>query len=181
MLSPRQTILISTIMLAPTLSFAAGMDEDTPPKTTQTSTQCTATQLFDEKTKTCVDAQDSHLDDDTRYNAVRELAYAGQYDRAQEILATMSDQSDSRVWTYKGFIARKTGDLDQAMTYYYAALEVDADNILARSYMGQGLVSIGKLDAAQIQLSEIRARGGRGTWAEYALNSALKSGKTFSY
>jgi hypothetical protein len=67
------------------------------------------------------------------------------------------------------------------MAYYQAALTVDPANILARSYMGQGFVTLGQTELAQAELSEIRKLGGGGTWAEHALAQALRSGTTYSY
>lgn len=172
--------LLTAALICPAIAFAAS-GEGTPPKPTQTSSDCKKGQVFDTKTKTCLDAKSELHNDDTRYNAVRELAYNAQYDRALMVLASMSDQSESRVLTYYGFIHRKKGDLALGMTYYTAALEADADNILARSYMGQALVQIGQHQAAATQLSEIRARNGQDTWAEASLVTALATGKTFSY
>lgn len=177
----RITPVLAIALTIPTLAFAAGSGDSSPPKTTKTSTDCKAGEIYDKASKTCVDAQSGSLDDDLRYDAVRELAYAGEYDRALLVLSAMSDQASSPVLTYRGFIARKTGDMEAAMQFYTAALEVNADNILARSYMGQAHLTEGDHDAAQIQLAEIRARGGRNTWAEASLNLALQSGKTFSY
>ncbi len=170
--------LIAT--LTPAVAFAAGSDSSNPPKTTKTTTECKAGQVFDKKTAKCVDKSSSLLDEDTKYQAVRELAYAGLYDRASGVLDEM-DAGESRVMTYRGFIARKTGDMDAAMEFYAIALEINADNILARSYMGQGLVDAGKTDAAKLQLAEIRQRGGRNTWAEFALKEAIHTGLTSNY
>jgi tetratricopeptide (TPR) repeat protein len=172
--------LLTAALLIPTMAFAAGSDSATPPKTTKTSTTCEAGQVYDEKTSTCVDKSSALIDDDTRYEAVRELAHNGHYTRAGSVLDAMNPE-DSRVLTYRGFIARKTGDMDAAMSYYTAAIAANADNILARSYMGQGLVEAGKRDAAKLQLTEIRTRGGRNTWAELSLRQALKSGVGSSY
>ncbi len=177
----RLTTLATLALLTPAVAFAAGSNSGSAPKPTQTASDCKAGQVFDKKSKACLDSKSEVFDDDTRYDAVRELAYAGQYDRALLVLASMSDQSESRVETYRGFIARKTGDMDKAMEHYAKALAKDADNILARSYMGQAFITLGDRDAAQTQLSEIRARGGRNTWAEASLAIALRSGKTFSY
>ena len=47
--------------------------------------------------------------------------------------------------------------------------------------MGQGLVEAGDRAGAKLQLAEIRQRGGRETWAEYALKTALRSGVTSDY
>lgn len=177
----RITPLLAVALTVPTLAFAAGSGDSSPPKTTKTSTDCKAGEIFDKASKTCVDAQSGSLDDDLRYDAVRELAYAGQYDRALLVLSSMSDQASSPVLTYRGFIARKTGDMDAAMDFYTAALQADADNILARSYMGQAFLTLDDRSAAEEQLAEIRKRGGRNTWAEASLKLALQSGKTLSY
>lgn len=176
----RITALAAAALLAPTIAFAAGGGDSTPPKTTKTTTECKLGQVFDTKTAKCVDKSSSLIDDDTRYGAVRELAYAGLYDRATGVLDAM-DQADSRVLTYRGFIARKTGDMEAANRFYMAALDANADNLLARSYMAQGMVEAGDRAGAKLQLAEIRARGGRNTWAEMALKQALSSGAGFSY
>jgi tetratricopeptide (TPR) repeat protein len=177
----RFATILAAAILSPAIVFAAGSSDTNPPKTTKTAAECKAGEVWDKKTKTCLDSQSNLIDDDTRYDAVRELAYDAQYDRALQVLASMSDQSESRVWTYKGFIARKSGDMDKAMEFYAAALDANADNILARSYMGQAFVTIGDDAAAKIQLTEIRTRGGRNTWAEHSLETAISSGKTFNY
>lgn len=177
----RLTTLATLALLSPAVAFAAGSDSGTAPKPTQTASDCKAGQVFDKKTKTCLDSKSEVFDDDTRYDAVRELAYDGQYDRALLVLASMREQGSSRVETYRGFIARKTGEMDKAMVHYANALAANADNILARSYMGQAFVTQGDMVSAKTQLSEIRARGGRNTWAEASLALALKSGKTFNY
>ncbi|WP_020590605.1 tetratricopeptide repeat protein [Kiloniella laminariae] len=176
-----RTFILTTALLLPMAAFAAGSSDNTPPKPTETTKVCGNHKIWDQKTKTCVDARDSRLDDDTRYNAVRELAYAGEYNGALYTLAAMSDQSESRVLTYYGFTHRKVGRTDVGMQYYEAALKADPDNLLARSYMGQGLVDAGKIEAARAQLVEIEARGGQNSWPETALRQAIETGKTDSY
>lgn len=178
----RTALMTTTLVLAPALAFAAGSYDATPPKETATTTECEGTQVWDEDTETCVDAvEESKLDDDARYGAVRELAYAGAYDRALGILASFEDQGDDRRLTYLGFVNRKMGNVDEGMRWYNAALSANPDNLLARSYMGQALVLQGDRIGAQAQLTEIRARGGRQTWPEYALNMALRNGPSPSY
>lgn len=173
--------LLAAAITIPSIAFAAGSQDSSPPKSTKTSTECKAGEIFDAASQTCVDAQSGSLNDELRYDAVRELAYAGAYDRALLVLSSMTDQASSPVLTYRGFIARKTGDMDSAMEFYAAALEANADNILARSYMGQAHLTLGDRTGAENQLAEIRMRGGRDTWAEASLKIALQSGKTFSY
>lgn len=176
----RLLILTAAIMF-PMAAYAAGSSDSSPPKPTETTKVCKDGKIWDKRTKTCVDAKESRLDDDTRYAAVRELAYAGEYDEALYVLAAMSNQNESRVLTYYGFTHRKAGRAYTGMQYYQAALKVDPDNILARSYMGQGLVAAGDIDAARVQLAEIEARGGHDSWPEASLRKAIETGTNENY
>lgn len=161
-------------------AFAVGGD-DTPPTPTETTTVCEDNQVFDEKTKTCVPADKQSLNDTQRYDAIRELAYAGGYDRALSILATAENPMDPRFLNYQGFISRKQGDLDSAMSFYRQALAIDPDYHLARSYMGQGLFAAGDIAGAEAQLTEIAARGGRHGWSYRALSMTVNGIKGGSY
>ncbi|APE43952.1 hypothetical protein BOO69_11445 [Sulfitobacter alexandrii] len=174
-----KALILSTALalpLATTAAHAAGGGNETAPK----KPKCETGQVYDKATKTCIVAKDSQLDTDTLYETVRELAYAGRYADAQVILAEMP-QDDDRTLTYLGFTHRKMGHAEAAMGYYREALVVNPDNVLARSYMGQGFVEAGNVSAALAQLRAIRAHGGTGTWAEASLRQAIATGRTFSY
>ncbi|MEP4249188.1 tetratricopeptide repeat protein [Tateyamaria sp.] len=194
------TAAIALPLALPSTSFAAGSDSTSKPKKTETTQNCFDARQWDPETnryvrfsqpvngvwdgdiKKCVRPdKTSHLDNDTLYKAVRELAYAGRFGEVVQVLDQMPDQLDDRVLTYRGFTARKLGDLEQANVYYEQALTQNPDNILARSYMGQGKVASGDKIAAVTQLREIQARGGEGTWAEASLRSAIETGTTYSY
>ena len=69
-------ILLALAVAMPSFAFAAGSDMSSPPKTTKTTSECKGTQVWDDKTQSCVDPKESSLDTDTLYGAVRELAYA---------------------------------------------------------------------------------------------------------
>lgn len=168
------------VALAPSLALAAGSVDDTPPTPTATTETCDEGYIYDDDTQTCVIIQESSLNPEESYDAVRELAYAGRYSDAQMILAGM-DQSDDRVMTYLAFTNRKLGNTDLAMAQYYNALAVNPNNLLARSYMGQAYVEVGAIEMAQAQLTEINARGGRETWPAKSLRWAIESGKGSSY
>lgn len=159
-----------------TPGFSAGSDSTAAPATPK----CKKAEVYDKKTKKCVAAEESSLQDDDRYDTVRRLAHAGRYDDAQVVLASMAQQDD-RTLTYLGFTYRKQGDLDKGMAYYTAALKKNPTNILARSYMGQGLVESGDIKGAIAQLRAIRDHGGAGTWAEASLRKAIATGKTYTY
>jgi tetratricopeptide (TPR) repeat protein len=176
-----RALLASATLILPTLAFAAGGGSSTPPKQTNTTAVCENGMVWDEKTEACVAPQESRLDDKTLYEAAREFAYAGQYQNTLDVLDAMSDQQDDGVLTYRGFANRKLGDWDLGMAFYAEALAINPDNLLARSYMGQAFVEDGQIDLAQAQLTEIRTRGGRGTWAEFSLRQALESGRGYSY
>ncbi|KCV83466.1 hypothetical protein ATO10_01860 [Actibacterium atlanticum] len=173
-------LLLCTALL-PGIAFAAGSDNSTPPTPTETTQTCTDGLIWDGDSKSCVAPKDARLDDDTLYGAVRELAYAGQYDAALATLDAMSDQNHDRVLTYRGFVHRKLGQRDLSMAFYKQALTQNPDNILARSYMAQGFVAEGNLEAARLQLAQINTRGGAGSWAQASLAQALAGGKTFGY
>jgi len=174
-------ILAAALIATPGALFAAGGDSTAAPKPTKTSKECRGTRVWDDLKQRCVRPKESSLDSQKLYDAVRELAYAGRYEDAQGVLRAMPDQQDDRVLTYWGFTNRKLGDVDAAMMFYTAALDKNPDNLLARSYMGQGLVSAGDLEAARVQLAEIEARGGADTWAGIALRKAIADGRTYSY
>ncbi len=173
--------MLSTLLIVVPLSANAAGGNDSPPNQTQTSTQCTNGKVWDKKKKKCVPPQQSSLTQDELYEAVRELAYVGKNEDSLHVLSAMQDQNASRVLTYYGFNHRKAGRVDVGMKYYRRALVLDANNLLARSYMGQAFVASGDLEAAKIQLAEIRARGGAGGWPEWSLDHAITTGKTYSY
>ncbi len=170
--------LAALLVSVPALAFAAGGD-DKPTKTGSDS--CKGGEVWDKAVKKCVAPKESSLDDDGLYGVVREFAYAGRYDDAITVLDAMSDQADDRVLTYRGFTARKLGQIELANLYYRDAIEANPDNILARSYMAQGFVEQGDMVAAVSELREIQARGGTGSWAERALRDAIETGRTYSY
>ena len=159
--------------------FAAGSSDSAEPKPTETTIECKGVQVW--KEKECVDLEETNLDDDTLYDAVCELAYAGRYLDAMGVMDAMSDQNDDRVLTYKGFTNRKLGNVDVAMVFYQKAIDKNPDNILARSYMGQGMMDQGDKIGAVAQLREINARGGADTWAALSLSNGIATGVTYSH
>lgn len=171
--------LLPLLIALPGVVFAAS--DAPPPKPTKTTESCKGVQVWDAKTQKCVAPKDSSLNDDLLYDAVRELAYAERYQDAQGVLRAMADQQDDRVLTYWGFTHRKLGNLETANLFYQDAIARNPDNILARSYMGQGFVQEGRMDEAIAQWREIVARDGRDTWAEASLRDAIRTGTTYSY
>ena len=175
------SLIASLILTLPLQAFAAGSESSEPPKPTETTTKCEDGQIYDEKTKACVVPEKTGLNDDTRFDAVRELAHAGRPEEALIVLATMTEGDTDRVLTYKGFANRKAGRLEVGLEFYAQALAQNPDNILARSYLGQAYVEMDERVLALAELTQIRARGGAGTWAEASLATAIRTGATTSY
>jgi predicted Zn-dependent protease len=174
-------ILAAAFALAPQLALAAGSDDSEPPPPTETTTECAKGEVWDEKTATCIKAESSLLNDDQRFGAVRELAYANRPDEALAMLALMTEGETARVMTYQGFLLRQTGKVEEGIAAYERAIAMEPGNILARSYYGQLLVQMNETDMAQLQLAAIRMHGGGGTWAERALAEAIDTGVTYTY
>lgn len=194
------TAALALPLALPSTGFAAGSEDEAKPQETETTQDCfdekqwdpeikkyvrfsaKVNGVWDASIKKCVRPdKTSHLDSDTLYDAVRELAYAGRYGEAIQVLDNMPDQASDQVLTYRGFTARKLGDVALANVYYQQAIDTNPDNILARSYMGQGFVASGDKVAAIGQLREIQARGGAGSWAETSLRSSIETGTTYNY
>ncbi len=174
-------IALTSFAFSPIVAHAAGGGGANPPKPTNTTKKCLFGRVWSEDRGRCVKPSATNFTDEDLYEAVRELAYDGQLENAQNILRVMSDQSDDRVLTYWGFTHRKMGNIELANAYYEQAIATNPDNLLARSYMAQGFVAEGKTDLAIAQWREIKARGGEGTWAEASLREAIKTGLTYNY
>jgi predicted Zn-dependent protease len=174
-------ILAACLVALPHFAVAAGSDDTEPPQPTATTTECAKGQVWDDKTKACVQADGAGLTDDQRFGAVRELAYADRPDEALAMLASMSEGDTPRVLTYQGFLLRKTGQVAAGIAAYERAISAEPSNILARSYYGQLLVQMQDIGQAKAQLAAIRSHGGAGTWAERALSDAIQTGVTYTY
>lgn len=174
-------VMALTLALIPSLAFGVGSDDFAPPKPSETTKTCADGLIWDLATQSCLTPEDSTNDDAARLDDIRELAYARRYEAALDVLDTLQDPQNPLALTYYGFVHRKAGRIMLGMQYYHAALVLDPDNLLARSYMGQAHVVAGDLSLAQAQLTEIRMRGGRDTWAEVSLARAIATGEGYSH
>ena len=173
--------LAALFTLLPAVAFAVGSGFGDVPEPSPTTTQCAEGLVWDLATETCLPPEQSTNEDAARLGDVRELAYAGLYGPALDVLQTMEAQTDPLVLTYYGFVTRKLGDTDGGMAYYRAALDADPGLSLARAYMGMAFVEMGRTDLARAELVEIRMRDGRGGWPEVALAQAIATGLGTSY
>lgn len=127
---------------------------------------CAAGKVWDKNQKKCV-PKSSLNDDDSIYEAGRDLAYAGRYGEAIEVLTMAKDKTDPRILNFLGYSHRKSGRIEVGMGYYQEALRQDPDYVLAREYFGEAHLQRGDVTAAREQLNEIEKRAGRDS-KEYA-------------
>ena len=116
------------------------------------------------------------LPDEELYLQGRALAKSGKYDWALQVLAAVQNQNDPRVLNMTGYSNRKAGRFEVGIAYYQKALAIDPNFVLAREYLGEGYVTVGKIDLAQIQLAEIKNRAGVGSEEYKDLSKAIATG-----
>lgn len=176
-----RALLPLALAAAPGAVLAVMPEDDTPPAPTPTTTVCEAGSVWDADTGTCVAPEQSRLDEDALRATARELAYADRSDDALRLLAMSAAPGSSEVLTLTAFAHGRKGDFDTALPIYGAALAADPDNLLARAYMGLALIAAGRSDEAVIQLGEIRARGGQGSWPDRALARGIAADAPIGY
>ncbi len=156
---------LSAALVALTVPFAVpafaagGGTEQTP--------TCKAGEVYSQKEKKCVPANQGAIDDNDLFQTGRALAYAGRYGEAIQMLGLVSDKNDPRVLNMLGFSHRKSGRIEVGLGYYQEALTINPDFTLAREYLGEAYLTLGDVASAKNQLSEIEKRCGKGC-GEYA-------------
>jgi hypothetical protein len=126
--------------------------------------------------KKCVKLAAGILPDEELYRQGYVLAKSGEYDWALQVFAAVQNQDDPRVLNMSGYSNRKAGRLEIGITYYRKALAIDPNFVLAREYLGEGYVAAGRIDLAQVELGEIKARVGTGSEEYQDLSRAIATG-----
>ena len=144
-------LIVSPLAISPALSLGDGGKSQTQ--------DCGQGKVKDKNGK-CVDQQ-GKLDDDTIYEAGRDLAMAGRYGEAITLLGRAANKSDPRILNYLGYAHRKSGRITVGLGYYQEALRIDPDYVRAREYLGEAYLSLDDVASAQNQLNEIEKRCGK--------------------
>ena len=134
------------------------------------ATECRPGKIWDNQQQKCVVPQQGLLDDDSLYEAGRNLAMAGRYGEAIAVLGYIANKADPRVLNYLGYSHRKAGRITVGLGYYQEALRIDPDYVRAREYLGEAYLTLGDVASAKDQLSEIEKRCGKDC-REYSLLS----------
>ena len=133
-----------------------------------TVSKCKDGKVWDKKSQKCVVPKQGMLDDDSIYEAGRDLAMAGRYGEAITVLGLAADKTDPRILNYLGYSHRHSGRVTVGLGYYEEALRINPDYTLVREYLGEAHLQIGDLAGAQEQLAEIEKRTGKGS-REYGM------------
>lgn len=176
-----RTAAFLAAIAAGSTAWAVAPEDMTPVTPTPTTTTCTAGEVWDAEADACVAIEQSALPEPTLRETARELAYAGRGNDALALLARSNEPASSDVLTLRALVHGKSGRYARALPLYEAALTADADNLLARAYMGLALIAAGQEAQASHQLTEIRMRRGAGTWPDRALSRALSAGAPIGY
>ncbi len=105
------------------------------------------------------------------------LARAGQYENAVDLFHMVADKRDPEALNGLGYTHRKMGQVEKGIAFYQEALDINPNYILAREYLGEGYVKLGKLDLARKQLAEIGTRCGTACEEYLLLAQAIDTGK----
>jgi tetratricopeptide (TPR) repeat protein len=121
---------------------------------------CKSGEVWSSSQKKCVKSNSGLVPDRDLYDQGRQLALAGEFDRAIEVLNAIRERNNPGVLNYLGYAHRKAGMIDEGIAYYHQALAIDPDYVLAREYLGEGYVAAGNVKLARLQLQEIGTRCG---------------------
>ena len=95
---------------------------------------CPRGEVWDRKQRKCR-PRSSSLDNESLYRTGRQLAEAGRYEEAIDVLSIGADRGDKRILNYLGYAHRKAGRIDVGLTYYRQALAIDPQYTLVREYL----------------------------------------------
>jgi len=87
------------------------------------------------------------------------LAKSGSYAQALGYLGAIRSR-DEKALTYIGFASRKLGGIGTALEHYRQALDINPDYVVARAYLGEAYLQLGRPDDARKELGEIERRCG---------------------
>ena len=134
---------------------------------------CAKGTKYDEAKKVCVTTNASLLDDRQLFEQGRTLALAGYYQDALDTLGAITNKNDAMVLTMIGYSKRKLGFTDEGIAIYHQALAIDPNNVNTHEYLGEGYLSAGRVDLAELELDTLQKLCGVGCEQYQDLSKAL--------
>lgn len=114
---------------------------------------CPQGQVFDTKKEACEPKQ--AINEEDLYRVGHDLALAGQYQDALDVLGSIRDKNDAMVLTMIGYSTRKLGNTEEGIAIYHQALAIDPDNVNTHEYLGEGYLASGRVDLAEAELDTL--------------------------
>ncbi|MEE4236266.1 MAG: tetratricopeptide repeat protein [Anderseniella sp.] len=165
---------LSAVIAAAAASAAHAAGSESTSSSTPT---CKKGEVYSSSKKKCVKQTSEVVPDRSLKAQGWALARAGQYDAAIQLFRLVADSSDPEALNGLGYSHRKLGLVEQGIAFYKKALDVNPDYVLAREYLGEGYVKMGRIDLAREQLAEIGSRCGTACEEYLLLAQAIDTGK----
>ena len=143
-------VLGTALALGASAALAMGSGSTSEP-------DCPKGQIKDADGK-CKPASNNAIDQNARVEYGLALAKAERYEEAISVLKPAVELGDKRALNYTGYSLRKSGRVDEGISYYMKALAADPNYVQAREYLGEAYLTLGRLDLAEEQLKEIETR-----------------------
>ena len=121
-----------------------------------TCVPCKTGTVYDDAKKLCVVKNTEQLDDGDLYTTGHTLALAGYYQDALDALGAVKNKNDAMVLTMIGYSKRKLGFTDEGIAIYHQALAIDPNNVNTHEYLGEGYLSAGRVDLAELELDTLQ-------------------------
>lgn len=167
-------LALSAVIAAAAASTAHAAGSDSSASSTPT---CKKGYVYSSSKKKCVKQTSEVVPDRSLKAQGWALARAGQYEAAIELFRLVAAKDDPEALNGLGFSHRKLGKVEQGIGFYARALEINPDYVLARQYLGEGYVKMGRFDLARQQLAEIGNRCGTACEEYLLLSQAIDTGK----
>jgi tetratricopeptide (TPR) repeat protein len=133
-----------------------------------------AGEVYDTKQKRCVKKSSQLFPDSELIEQGWALARKGEFEAGRLLFSSVADKRNPEVLNGLGYTNRKLGQFREAIDYYQQAIALDPNYAEAREYLGEGYVTMGKVDLAKEQLAEIRRICGTSCEEYVELNEAIE-------
>lgn len=140
-----------------------------------TTKTCKAGFVWDKSKKKCVKKESRIFPDSELIEQAWALARKGEFEAGRLLFSSVADKRNPQVLNGLGYTNRQLGQFNEAIAYYQQAIALDPDYAEAREYLGEGYVTMGKIELAKEQLAEIRRICGTSCEEYVELNEEIET------
>jgi tetratricopeptide (TPR) repeat protein len=134
---------------------------------------CKPGYVYVKKKKKCVKQEEGFLPDSELIEQAWALARKGEFEAGRLLFSSVADKQKPEILNGLGYTNRKLGQFKEAIAFYQQAIGLDPNYAEAREYLGEGYVTMGKIDLAKEQLTEIKRICGISCEEYVDLNEAI--------